>query len=224
MTARASRSRGMPRRSATQPVRASRTPLLIGVALIAILVAAAVLAIALGGAASAPGIAEPARAATVIDGTVLPSFTDPAADAAIGQPIPILRGTDLEGNAISIGPDDGPMAVVLVAHWCSVCQAEVPELVDYLASSGMPDGVRLVGISTSIAPARPNYPPSSWLEREGWTAPTMVDDASSSALAALGMTAFPGFVFVDAGGEVVQRSTGALPMADFDAAVRSIAP
>ena len=224
MTARASRSRGMPRRSATQPVRASRTPLLIGVALVAILVAAAVLAIALGGTASAPGVAEPARAATVIDGTVLPRFADPAADAAIGQPIPTLRGTDLEGNAISIGPGDGPMAVVLVAHWCSVCQAEVPDLVDYLASTGMPDGVRLVGISTSIAPARPNYPPSSWLEREGWTAPTMVDDASSSALAGLGMTAFPGFVFVNADGEVVQRYTGAMPVADFDAVVRSIAP
>ena len=224
MTARASRSRGMPRRSATQPVRASRTPFLIGVALVAILVAAAVLAIALGGTASAPGVAEPARAATVIDGTVLPTFADPAADAAIGQPIPTLRGTDLEGNAISIGPGDGPMAVVLVAHWCSVCQAEVPDLVDYLASTGMPDGVRLVGISTSIAPARPNYPPSSWLEREGWTAPTMVDDASSSALAGLGMTAFPGFVFVNADGEVVQRYTGAMPVADFDAVVRSIAP
>ena len=142
----------------------------------------------------------------------------------VGHPIPALTGKDLAGDPISIGPDDGPMAVVLLAHWCSHCQAEVPVLVDYLASSGMPDGVRLVALSTSIDAARPNYPPSAWLEREGWTAPTMVDDASSSGLAALGMTSFPGFVFVDGDGRVVQRFTGEMPIDAFDQVVRSVAP
>jgi cytochrome c biogenesis protein CcmG/thiol:disulfide interchange protein DsbE len=114
--------------------------------------------------------------------------------------------------------------VVALAHWCSVCQAEVPVLVDYLESTGMPDGVRLVALSTGIDAARPNYPPSAWLEREGWTASTMVDDASSSGLAALGMTAFPGFVFVDADGTVVQRYTGQMPAEAFDQVVRALAP
>ncbi|HEX7171969.1 MAG TPA: TlpA disulfide reductase family protein [Candidatus Limnocylindria bacterium] len=223
MTTRASRSRGMPRRTAPVATTPSRLPLVLGGAVIALIVVAAVVAFALGGATSS-GLAEPARAATGVTGTALPTFSDPTSDPAIGQAIPTLTGTDLAGNVISIGPGDGPMAVVLLAHWCSHCQAEVPVLVDYLGSTGMPDGVRLVALSTSIDPARPNYPPSAWLEREGWTAPTMVDDASSSALTALGMASFPGFVFVDADGTVVQRYTGEMPVDAFDQVVRSLAP
>jgi cytochrome c biogenesis protein CcmG/thiol:disulfide interchange protein DsbE len=221
MTTRASRTRGMPRRTA--PVAApSRIPLLLGGGVLVLVVLAALVAFALSGTAS-NGLAEPARAATGVSGTALPAFSDPASDPAVGQPIPTLTGTDLAGEAISIGPGDGPMVVVALAHWCSVCQAEVPVLVDYLESTGMPDGVRLVALSTGIDAARPNYPPSAWLEREGWTASTMVDDASSSGLAALGMTAFPGFVFVDADGTVVQRYTGQMPAEAFDQVVRALA-
>jgi cytochrome c biogenesis protein CcmG/thiol:disulfide interchange protein DsbE len=221
MTTRASRTRGMPRRTA--PVAApSRMPLLLGGGVLVLVVLAALVAFALSGTAS-NGLAEPARAATGVSGTALPAFSDPASDPAVGQPIPTLTGTDLAGEAISIGPGDGPMVVVALAHWCSVCQAEVPVLVDYLESTGMPDGVRLVALSTGIDAARPNYPPSAWLEREGWTASTMVDDASSSGLAALGMTAFPGFVFVDADGTVVQRYTGQMPAEAFDQVVRALA-
>jgi thiol-disulfide isomerase/thioredoxin len=222
MTTRASRTRGMPRRTA--PVAApSRMPLVLGGGVLVLVVLAALVAFALSGTAS-NGLAEPARAATGVSGTALPAFSDPASDPAVGQPIPTLTGTDLAGEAISIGPGDGPMVVVALAHWCSVCQAEVPVLVDYLESTGMPDGVRLVALSTGIDAARPNYPPSAWLEREGWTASTMVDDASSSGLAALGMTAFPGFVFVDADGRVVQRYTGQMPAEAFDQVVRALAP
>jgi cytochrome c biogenesis protein CcmG/thiol:disulfide interchange protein DsbE len=222
MTTRASRTRGMPRRTA--PVAApSRMPLVLGGGVLVLVVLAALVAFALSGTAS-NGLAEPARAATGVSGTALPAFSDPASDPAVGQPIPTLTGTDLAGEAISIGPGDGPMVVVALAHWCSVCQAEVPVLVDYLESTGMPDGVRLVALSTGIDAARPNYPPSAWLEREGWTASTMVDDASSSGLAALGMTAFPGFVFVDADGTVVQRYTGQMPAEAFDQVVRALAP
>jgi thiol-disulfide isomerase/thioredoxin len=214
----------MPRRSEPVAAPRSRTPLLIGVAVVAFIAVAAIIAIALSGTTGSGGLSEPARVATAVSGDPLPALTDPASDAAIGQPIPSLTGIDLAGEPISIGPSDGPMAIVLLAHWCGACQAEVPVLVDYLASTGMPEGVELVTISTSIDAARPNYPPSTWLEREGWTAPTMVDDASSGALRALGMSSFPGFVFVDADGRVVQRTTGQLPAGVFDQAVRSLAP
>ena len=224
MTSKAARSRGMPRRTGAVEAPRSRTPLLIGAAIVTFIAVAAIVAIGLSGTTGTGGFSEPARVATAVSGEALPTLTDPAADAAIGQPIPSLTGIDLSGEPISIGPSDGPMAIVLLAHWCSHCQAEVPVLVDYLASTGMPEGVQLVAISTSIDAARPNYPPSTWLEREGWTVPTMVDDASSRGLRALGMSNFPGFVFVDADGRVVQRTTGELPAAIFDQAVRSLAP
>ena len=224
MTSKAARSRGMPRRSEPIEAPSSRTPLLIGIAVVAFIAVAAIIAIALGGTTGAGGFSEPARIATAVSGNPLPAFTDPGADAAIGLPIPSLTGIDLAGEPITIGPSDGPMAIVLLAHWCGACQAEVPLLVDHLASTGMPAGVDLVTISTSIDAARPHHPPSTWLEREGWTAPTMVNDAASGALRALGMSSFPGFVVVDAGGRVVQRTTGQLSAEGFDQVVRSVAP
>ena len=223
MTTRASRSRGMPRHRSAPVAASSRRPMVLVGGVLALVLVAAVVAVALSGTTTS-GLLEPAGAATGVSGTALPTFTDPAADAAIGQRIPRLAGTDLEGQPISLGPDDGPMVVVLLAHWCTHCQAEVPRLVDHLASVGMPDGVRLVAVSTAIDAARPNYPPSAWLAREGWTVPTLVDDATSSGLAAFGMTSFPGFVFVDREGTVVQRTTGELPMAAFADAVDALSP
>jgi len=88
----------------------------------------------------------------------------------------------------------------------------------------------LVAAGHAAAPPGPipvlvgDYPPSTWLEREGWTVATLVDDASSSGLAALGMSSFPGFVFVDGDGRVVQRYTGEMPAEAFDQVVRALAP
>jgi cytochrome c biogenesis protein CcmG/thiol:disulfide interchange protein DsbE len=201
---RADRSRRMPHRS--QPIRRrSVTPLVIG-GLVAVVTLAAVAAAVISGAP--PGVAEPAAQVT-ISGTPLPALSDPAADPAVGQPVPTIAGVDLDGQSIAIGPDDGPMAIVALAHWCPTCQAELPGLVQLIEQGGVPDGVSVFGLSTGIDAVRPNYPPSAWLERERWTQPTLIDDAGSSALQALGLTAFPGIVFVDGDGMVVQRLVGA---------------
>lgn len=224
MTTCSGRSRGMPRRRAPAENARSATPLLVGIGLVAVVVLAAIVALVAVGTDTAGGLAEPARSATQVAGEPLPVLEHPASDAAVGRPIPALTGTGLAGERVTIGPSDGPMAIALLAHWCSHCQAEVPVLVDYLAETGMPEGVQLVALSTSIDPARPNYPPSAWLEREGWTVPTLVDDRSSSGLAALGMNSFPGFVFVDDQGRVVQRLTGEVTADAFDAIVRALVP
>jgi thiol-disulfide isomerase/thioredoxin len=222
VTTKTDRSRGMPRRSATVETRSSRTPLLVGAAVIGFILMAGIVAIALSGTGG--GLSEPAGNATGISGDPLPALGTDGSDAAVGETIPTITGTDLDGEAMTIAPGDGPMAIVLLAHWCNHCQAEVPVLVDYLESTGMPDGVELVAISTSINQAQPNYPPSTWLEREGWTVPTMNDDANSRALGSLGMSSFPGFVFVDAQGRVVSRTTGQMPAETFDQIVTSLAP
>jgi thiol-disulfide isomerase/thioredoxin len=125
---------------------------------------------------------------------------------------------------MTIGPDDGALAIVVVAHWCPHCQAEIPVLSDWMAANELPDGVRVVTVSTGIDPARPNYPPSAWLEREGWTQPTLNDDASNSALTALGMASFPAFVFVNEDGTVAQRATGEIPIDQWEAALATITP
>ena len=223
MTTRARRSRGVPRRTNVE-ARSSRTPLLIGLAIVGIVALLAIIAVALGGLGGG-GLSEPATTAVRVNGTALPAFdADAGIDPAIGQPIPTIDGTDLDGQPMTIAPGDGPMAIVIVAHWCPHCQAEIPRLVQDIAANGVPDGVDVVTISTSINRAQPNYPPSAWLEREGWSEPTLVDDANSSALAALGVASFPGFVFVDADGNVVQRTTGEIPVESWRQALNSIAP
>lgn len=224
MSTRADRSRGMPRRtSAATAPRTNRTQLLlIGGGILAIVIVAAVAALLLSGSGTA--LREPATTPIGVSGAALPEYDPNATDAALGQPIPTLTGTDLAGQAMTIGPDEGPMAVIVVAHWCHVCQAEVPALVDWLAANDVPQGVKIVTLTTSITPTAQNYPPSKWLDREGWTAPTMVDDGNSRALNALGISAFPGFVFVDGDGRVVQRVTGQLPGDVFGQLLASIAP
>ena len=174
--------------------------------------------------AGSSGLAEPASQPVAVTGQQLPALTDPATDPAVGQPIPELSGVGLDGQPLTIGPGDGPMAIVVLAHWCPHCQAELPALVDYLAQGSMPAGVSIVGISTAIDPVRPNYPPSAWFDREGWTQPTLTDDANSTALRALGVNSFPGFVFVAADGTVAQRITGDIGVEQLTQILESLTP
>src|SRR5687768_10216733 len=183
MTTRADRTRRIGRRTAVRAEDSRRIPWPLLGGLAALIAVFAVAAIALSGTASS-SLAEPARTPVTVSGPALVPLSDRASDVAVGSRLPDIAGEDLAGAPISIGPADGPMVIVVLAHWCPHCQAEVPALVDYLASTGVPDDVRIVGVSTAIDAVRPNYPPSAWLEREGWTVPTLVDDASSSALSA----------------------------------------
>jgi cytochrome c biogenesis protein CcmG/thiol:disulfide interchange protein DsbE len=221
VTSHAARSRGMPRRSV--PIAANRSPTLVVIgAIAAVMLLAAAVALLASNAPSTT--AEPAAHDLAVSGAALAPMPDAGDDPAIGQRLPTIRGQDLAGSPLEIGPDGGAQAIVVLAHWCPHCQAEVPVLTDWLANNALPDGIHVVALSTAIDPARPNYPPSAWLEREDWTQPTMVDDASSSGLAALGMGSFPGFVFVNADGTVAARMTGEIGMDAFAAALSTIAP
>lgn len=216
---RADRSRRIPRR--TQPrQRRSVTPLVLG-GVVAVVVIAAVAAVVITGAAPT-GVAEPA-APVIISGEPLPALVDPA-DPALRQQLPTLSGTGLDGQPTEIGPGDGPVAIVVLAHWCPHCQAELPGLVDLIARGRVPEGVSVVGLSTAIDAVRPNYPPSAWFEREGWTMPTLIDDAGSRALDALGLSTFPGFVFVDDDGAVALRVTGRIGIDRFVDILESLVP
>jgi thiol-disulfide isomerase/thioredoxin len=191
-----------------------------GVALV--LLAAAVIAVALS--SSSPVVAEPAASPVAITGTGLPEFTTTENDPAVGMTLPGLTSIGLDGQPLTISPDDGAQAIVILAHWCPHCQAEVPRLVEWLGSHPPPDGVRVVGLTTAIDPARPNYPPSEWLAREGWIEPTMIDDAVLTAYRAVGSPVFPGFVFVNPDGTVHARVVGEIEPEEFGAWLDEIAP
>ena len=208
----ATRSRGMPRRT-SQPVSQSNPTrwILIGGA-VGVVAVAAVIAIVLT-LGSSGGPPEPAVEPLAITGQPLPELPAEGPDPAVGMTLPALAGIGLDGEPMEIGPAGGAQMVVALAHWCPVCQRELPVLVDLIDAGDVPEGVSVVGLSTGISELRGNYPPSAWFEREGWQQPTLIDDASSDGLHALGLAAFPGFVFVDAQGRVTQRMTGEIDQA-----------
>jgi len=163
------------------------------------------------------------RPVTVV-GAALPELPDraaPDADPARGRPIPEIRGAAFGGAPVAVKGDGKPKVLVLVAHWCPHCQAEVPRLVTWLAGGGVPAGVQVQMISTAVEPSRPNYPPAEWLTRERWPTPVMADDDKATAARALGLSGFPFFVFVAADGTVAGRHAGALSI---DALTARVAP
>lgn len=213
------RSRGMPRRT-DRPSGRSRMPIIVIGAVVAIVLIAAV-----GAVVATSGdqqVGQPAARLDVSGTALTPLPSDGSADPAIGQRLPTLSGTGIDGQAMTISADGNAKVVVILAHWCSHCRAEVPLLVDWLDANTVPDNVDIVALTTAIQPTGTNYPPSAWLDREGWQQPTLVDDANNSGLNALGVANFPGFVLVSGDGRVQQRLTGEISMDQFAQAVAGL--
>lgn len=147
-----------------------------------------------------------------ISGEALPAMPTGASivdsDPANGLIAPEISGQDFDGGTVSIAHDGTPKAIVFVAHWCSHCRAEVPRVQQWLDNGGGVDGVEILSVTTSASSGQANWPPSAWLEREGWTSPNIRDDQESSALRAYGGSSFPYWVFLNGDGSVALRIAG----------------
>jgi len=141
-----------------------------------------------------------------VTGTNLPRYPDSGADPAIGLPVPEISGYSFDGTPVSITADGKPKIVAVLAHWCSHCQNDVEMLTSYIDDNGMPPLVEFYTISTGADASYPNYPPSKWLK--DWPVPTIADSSTLQAAQALGVNAFPFFVFVTADGNVDFRFPG----------------
>jgi thiol-disulfide isomerase/thioredoxin len=208
-----------PSRSVVEPPKKSRNIPVVGIAfgVIAILLVAAV---TLGGNTGPGGsLGEP-----TVDGNPLTPFRATAGDDAIGLQAPVITGEDFNGEAVTIGQPGNPTAVAFLAHWCSHCQAEVPRVQAWLDGGGGVDGVDILSVSTAVNSARGNYPPSEWLDREGWEAPVLLDDSNNLAHLSYGGGGFPYWVFLNADGTVAARSAGELDIATLEAFMQTIAP
>jgi cytochrome c biogenesis protein CcmG/thiol:disulfide interchange protein DsbE len=152
-------------------------------------------------------------AMAAVEGSALGTLDEPARSPEVGDVAPAVRGTDPDGNALVAPATGRPTVLLFLAHWCPHCQSEVPVVQDWIDDGGLPKSVDLVGIVTATRANRPNYPPSAWLEREGWTVPT-ISDAGGVAGVAYGASNFPLWVALDAEGVVVDRRTGGLTAAE----------
>jgi thiol-disulfide isomerase/thioredoxin len=172
------------------------------------------------GAAASAG-SNGAVVAPVVTGNPLPDFQNPTADPAFGLPAPQVTGTGFDGKPASITANGRPKVVIFLAHWCPHCQAEVPIIQAWVNAGGVPSGIDLVSVATSISASAPNYPPDAWFQREGWTVPVIVDPDNAVARA-YGLPAFPYWTFIAADGTVRARAVGEMKIADLEASIRGL--
>ena len=189
----------------------------IGAVLVAVVVAIIIAAVN-DGSGTAKGIDPSSKVSfqpVSISGDALPAFPEkadsqvPTNDPAIGKKAPEITGKTFDGTAVVIKPGK-PQLVAVVAHWCPHCQHEVPLLVGWRKSGLLPKELQVTAVSTAAEEIKGNYPPASWLQKEDWTDPVLVDSPTSQTMDAFGATGFPTLVAIDKNGVVVRRASGEL--------------
>ena len=148
---------------------------------------------------------------TTVTGDLLPEFAGENDDnIALGLAAPIFSAPNENSEIVNLEKNGNAKALLFLAHWCGYCQKEVPVVQGFIDSVGVPPGVDVIAIATSIDRGRENYPPQRWLADEGWSE-TQLYDLDREIGNAYGLTAFPYWVFLDKDLNVVARRTGNLP-------------
>ena len=146
-----------------------------------------------------------------VDGESLPSYAGENDDnVALGLAAPTFSAPDQNSEIFNLEKNGNSKALLFLAHWCPHCQREVPVVQRFIDSNGVPPGIDVIAVATSIDRGRDNYPPQEWLERERWSE-TQIYDLDREIGEAYGLNAFPYWVFLDKDLNVIARRTGNLP-------------
>ena len=189
----------------------------------AVIVGALVIAVASNRGGSDKAAVATQTAAVTITGESLATYPGQgSADPSVGATIPDLRGTSLDGNAVTVKDDGKAKVLLFAAHWCPHCQKEIPLLAPNLRENPLPANVEMYTVSTSVNADAPNYPPSDWFEREQWPTTVIADDESNTAAQAFGLDGFPYFVFVNSDNTVSARASGEIPVEQFRAYIDAL--
>ncbi len=132
----------------------------------------------------------------------------PEEDSEVGQIIPTFIANDFEGISHTVAPQGKPYMLVFVAHWCPHCRAEVPKIIQLSDNDELPKDVELIAIATGTNDEKPNYPPSEWLDDEGWPGLKIADTKSFTLASKFGLTGYPYIIYVGADGKISSRTAG----------------
>lgn len=158
----------------------------------------------------------------IVEGAALVPRGDGSSDQAVGVDAPILRGYDSSHNAVEVIPgSDGPVMLVFLAHWCPHCNREVPRLLEWKSRGLVPEGLRVVGITTGSREDLPNWPPSQWLDEFEWPWEVLADSQGQEAALAYGVDGYPFMVLINGGGKVAHRMSGEVEVEELDKIVRN---
>ena len=144
-------------------------------------------------------------------GDSLPQYAGENDDnVALGLAAPTFSAPDQNSEIFQLEKNGNSKALLFLAHRCPHCQREVPVVQRFIDSNGVPPGIDVIAVATSIDRGRDNYPPQEWLQREGWSE-TQIYDLDREIGEAYGLNAFPYWVFLDKDLNVLARRTGNLP-------------
>ena len=183
--------------------------ILVGVAVLAFVGVVAVLSAA--EVSDIPSVDEVAGPVSVEGAPVSVAYPESGPDPAVGLPSPVITVLDYDDQEVVIGAPGNPQVLVFLAHWCPVCDRELPTLRDIVSADGVPDGVELVLVTTGLDPGRPNWPPKRWLGDAGLASVTTVrDDVGDPLMRAFGLRAYPAWTVIDSEGNIAARRQGLL--------------
>lgn len=155
-----------------------------------------------------------------VTGTPIPQVATPqAGDPTIGTVAPTVVGSDWNGNPVTIEADGRPKVVIFLAHWCQFCQAEVPVVQSWVDNGGVPEDVDLYAATIMTDARRALFPPQDWLEDEGWTVPTVMDNQVGEINQGFGVTGTPFYIVLDGENRNLGRFSGQIGVAGLNALV-----
>lgn len=161
-----------------------------------------------------------ALAAVTLVGVVLVvGATRGGPKVVIGEPVPALVGTTLDGAPFDLASLRG--RPVIINFWgpsCVPCRDEFPQFLAKLDEHGA-DGLAFVGVLTDDPPE----PARAFIEEYGATWPT-VADPDKGIKAAYRVAARPQTYFVDGGGILRSIQIGPMTDADFERQFARIGP
>lgn len=155
-----------------------------------------------------------------VEGDPLPFYADPTAgDPTIGFSAPAVSGVDWNDVSTTVEADGRPKILLFLAHWCSHCQAEVPEVVEWMEEGRLGENVDMYSFTIFSDKLRPNWPSQDWLEEAGWNIPVIMDDDVGSVVAAYGVRGTPFYVVLDGENTNLGRFSGQVGKQGLDAMV-----
>lgn len=142
------------------------------------------------------------------------------ATAKIGQPVPTITGTALDGSTFDLAAYRGkPLIVNFWASWCTPCRNEFPLFKEQLAALGPTDGLRMVGVLYKDQPELAQ----AFLDDLGATWPSLPDPDGATA-AAYRVVAPPQTYFIDKDGILRGIQIGEVQAEDFATQYAKIRP